>query len=172
MSTGGFHATVDETQFDAEIDRIAAGMVSQPSAMALVARQFYQFVINTFRDQTDPWGVPWPAMSDTTKFNRQHRKDNPTKSVQLLVDSRDMLNSVEPTNDATSATITVGAGLEYAAAQQFGNPANTAWGGPSAPIPPRPYMPLRTPDEAAFPQPWIDQIFLPIQNALDELVRA
>lgn len=157
----GFHATVDAKEFGNALARVETRMHDASPAMEAASEALYQFVVNTFRDQTDPWGVPWPAWAPDTLKARRARKDY---RLQKLVDSRDMLNSVTKSHTATTATVEAGRGLkgDYAVDQQFGNDH----------IPARPFFPMHDEsDSNNFPQAWLDAVFAPIQAAMNEAVR-
>jgi phage gpG-like protein len=167
--------TVDQSELDAKLARVEKASRSQPKAMQTVARELGQFVRNTFRDEIDPWGVPWPELAPATIQARLHGKgDDPLAafSVKKLFESGDLYGSIDQTSDETSATVTEGEGLVYAAPQQFGNPSHLPWGHAGASLPARPSMPLISPDQVAFPNDWLQAVFLPIQEAIQAEVDA
>lgn len=162
-----FAVHIDDSQFTALMERVVAGMQKNPVAMRKVANQFYQFVIGTFRQQTDPWGHPWPVWADATRAARRAKKDY---RVQKLIDSDKLFDSIHAEYTDTSATVFAGAGIEYAEAQQFGT--RGAGRGHSTTIPPRAFFPMHTPQDVAFPDVWLTQVFLPIIQAMDEIAQS
>lgn len=169
----GQFAKVSYGEYNEAMDKLTGTVERMPVAMGEVALLLDQFVRNTFRTQTDPWGVPWPALSPVTLEQRERRG---SRNVQKLIDPTlgppIMFDTIRPDHDDTSAWLTIGEGLPdpRAPVQQWGNPENRAWGGPIAPIPPRPMIPSRMPDEVEFPQIWLDRIFAPIMAAINKVV--
>lgn len=160
--------TVDRSDFDAKTSNFVAAVSSMPNGMKKVADVLQTFILSTFRTATDPWGVPWPDLSPATIKNRQRRGEFSTKP---LYDSGDMFKSIKPDSDATSASVSMGEGLPdpRATVNQFGNPDHRPWGAPVATgLPPRPSFPQRTPDEAAFPQEWLEAVLIPIQDEMNK----
>lgn len=153
---------VDTSELDAKLARVTELATNNSKVLKEMGSALYQMVLNTFRDQTDPWGQPWADWADSTKKARQARGDY---RVQKLVDTRALLNSVEVLPpDSDSIVVQAGANESepYAAVQQFGNEK----------IPARPFFPMRDPsDDQNFPQDWLDNIFAPLQLALAEAVR-
>lgn len=143
-----------------------------PVAMGQVALLLDQFVRNTFRSQSDPWGVPWPALSQVTLDERARRG---SLNVQKLIDPTlgppIMFDTIRHDSNDVAAWVVIGEGLPdpRAPVQQWGNPENRAWGGPIAPIPARAMVPSRMPDELDFPPVWLDRIFVPIMAAINKV---
>jgi hypothetical protein len=163
MSTTGFSLIVDDSGVRQELERVVNPQVTA-AAMARVKNILLQFVLGTYRDQTDPWGAPWPEWADSTKAARRAHRDY---RVQKLVDSRDMLNSVKGDSDATGVSISMGDGLgDYPLAQQFGT--NNAGSAHNVHIPARATFPMSSPTDVAFPDEWITQVYEPIQQAYEE----
>lgn len=92
----------------------------------------------SFREQRDPWGNAWAALSDVTLSRRRGT------SAQILSDTRRLSNSVNVR--ASAESVEIGTNVVYAAVHQFGNPANRMYNTPRgnpAPIPARPFLPIR-----------------------------
>lgn len=161
--------TVDTSELDKKLKDVEDAARHQKMEMGKIARDLEKFVRNTFRDATDPWGVPWPELKPSTLAGRKREG----LGVAPLIAHGDMFDSIKPGSDETTAWVEMGEGLPdpRAPVQQFGNPSNRAWGGPIAPIPARPMFPLRHPDEESFPQEWLDTVFNPIEGVLLRAVK-
>lgn len=159
---------------DSDVRRVLANLSDElrgsPKTWGVVSRVLEQLVRNTFRGESDPWGKPWPPHSPVTL---EARRREGQASLQRLIDSGALYESIRRDSGIGSAEVSAGAGLEYAEPQQFGNPDNLAWGGPSAPIPARPFFPLRSPsdDEPDMPDDWLVAILEPLQAGLAEAVK-
>ncbi len=155
------NATIDSVP-TLDLLREAAALLLKPrKAMKLIELSLEQRVRDTFRDEIDPWGVPWPPHSPVTLAERERKGQS---SLQMLRDSGALYSSIIWNADDVSVRAVAGAGLEYAEVQQFGNDGNKAWGRGSAPIPQRAFFPLRSEDLIDLPDSWLQDI----QNAFDE----
>jgi phage virion morphogenesis protein len=105
-----------------------------------------------FMESRDPWGVPWVALSETTKSRRRKgAKKGATEVYAILVDTGILQNAQHQNKegvrfDSTRLNVNVGVNLEYAATHQFGRADNKMFNnakGHPAPIPARPFLPLR-----------------------------
>jgi len=79
-----------------------------------------------------------------------------------------MYASIKASSTPQQAVIEAGEGIEYFNVHQFGNPDNKAWGRGSAPIPARPMFPMRDEREAAFPADWLEEVMIPLREAIQE----
>jgi phage virion morphogenesis protein len=113
--------------------------LSDPSpALAAVGEVLREDVEQRFQSQTDPWGAAWAPHSPVTIALRAARG----RAGRILLDTRVLANSVFARVESARRVV-VGIAAPYARVHQFGNPANRLFGGPRAPIPPRPMLPLR-----------------------------
>lgn len=160
----------DSRDVDRVLNKLRGQLQGSPKAWATVSRVLEQLVRNTFRSETDPWGQPWPPHSPVTL---QARRRAGQASLQRLIDSGALYESIDRSSDTASATVFAGGGLEYAAPQQFGNADNLAWGVAPAPIPARPFFPLRNPGdtEPDMPGDWIAAILEPLEANLMEAMK-
>jgi phage virion morphogenesis protein len=155
MSAGAVTITVDRADFDASIARFLAlgGDASKP--LATVSRIMEEEVRNTFRNQSDPWGHPWPPHAPSTVKARE-RKGNTRTS--LLIDTSAMYDSIERHSDATTAEVSMDGPADV---HQFGT--TTAGRSHSVTIPPRPMFPA----DDDPPEAWWDRVAEPFVTALE-----
>jgi phage virion morphogenesis protein len=118
----------------AEIDRVFARLGSEG------VREIADAVGGMMADQTQrriktekaaPDGTPWAPWSDRYASTRNTGN---TRQNSLLIDSEQLLNSIQ--QYTTGDTVTVGAGMIYSAIHQFGGRG----------IPERPYLGLSAAD--------------------------
>lgn len=140
MTTPGFTITLDDAQVQAALTRLTSRLANMTPIMEDVGRALGNLTEDAFQAE----GPGWPALKPVTVKRRG-------SAHPILQASGGLAASITHGGDATGAW--VGVGKQYAAAQQFGNPANKMYnrpGGNPAPIPPRPYLPV-TPDAALLP---------------------
>jgi phage virion morphogenesis protein len=143
----------------AKLDRAANLDLSRP--LRTVARLMEQEVRNTFRNEADPWGHPWPPHAESTKEARQRRGNTRTS---LLVDTGAMYDGIENSSDANSASVTIPPPAEV---HQFGT--TTAGRSHNVTIPPRPMFPERSPGVADLPFGYLDRVTAPLVDALEKV---
>jgi len=144
---------VDDREVAALLKNLADLGADTSKPMRTVSLLMDQEVRNTFRDQADPWGSPWPPHAPLTTERREARGNT---STQKLIDSGAMYASLEHTSDANSATVTMDGPAEI---HQYG----------AGRIPPRPMFP--DDDEHDGPPPnWWDAVTAPIFDAFDAAV--
>lgn len=131
------------------------------------ALRLEQLVRNTFRDQRSPWGFPWPALSDATIANRV-RRGNFSKGP--LLDTLKMYDSIQTAQSASDVFVSVDYAPSWPVVHQFGNPNNHAWGGPLAPVPARPFFPLRDENTVDVPDEWMTELYEPIGQAFADAI--
>lgn len=91
-----------------------------------------------FRNESDPWGRPWQPLSPVTLLRRRGT------TAQILRDTGRLANSVNA--QVTGSRVKAGTDVIYAATHQFGRRDNRMYNTPRgrpAPIPPRPFFPVR-----------------------------
>jgi len=133
MAEGGFTVTID----DAEVRAGLARVLAQLGNMAPVMEDIGRALGNLTEDAFQASGPGWAALRPVTVARRG-------SAGPILQVSGGLAGSITHGGDATKAW--VGASKVYAAAQQFGNPANRFYNTPRgapAPIPPRPYLPIQ-----------------------------
>lgn len=92
----------------------------------------------SFREQRDPWGRPWQPLRPVTISRRRG------SSYHILKDTGRLANSVGWSVSGNS--VTVGTNVIYAATHQYGRADNRMYNTPRgarAPIPARPFFPIR-----------------------------
>lgn len=152
------------------IDQLVATLTGSEISDILkpVGEAIVESVQQSFVQERDPWGAPWAPLSGVTvalrmkklgiklfKKSRKGRRGGLTARAmralpgqatgfKILVSSRDLANSVTSRVEGRRVRVSAGGpAARYARAQQFGNPANRIFGKWPAPIPARPYMPIR-----------------------------
>lgn len=156
--------TINAESAQSLLDRLAAVGGNMPKTLKTVARTMEQQVRQAFRDQTDPWGAPWPQLKPATLKARASRRasgGNRRANQQMLVDSGAMFGSLRATSTADSASVEVGGGLPDVRAQvhQFGSDR----------VPARPFFPIRSggPDPAPA---WWTAVLRPIDEAIAKAI--
>ena len=154
----------------AVFSRVIEALNDPSKGMRNVSLTLRELVQDTFRDETDPWGKPWPPHSPVTRELRQRAGNF---SVQKLVvrdgDPQSLYGSITEVSSDTTAGIEVGGNPgNYPEVHQFGNPNNLMFGGPAAPIPPRPFLPLKTNGDVDVPRDWFIALLAPLEQFLDE----
>ena len=138
MAAGGFTVTID----DAEVRAGLARVLAQLGNMAPVMEDIGRALGNLTEDAFENSGPGWAALSPVTVARR-----GSAGPILVVSGGSGLVGSITHGGDATKAW--VGASKAYAAAQQFGNPANRFYNTPRgapAPIPPRPYLPIQDGD--------------------------
>lgn len=160
----GVTVTANDEAAQALLGRLQA-LVSNPSApLRASAQTLRRLVIDTFQDQSDPWGRRWQRWAPSTRRARGN-----TSGGGILLRTFRMFRSVEA--QATADGVSVSVGTEYASYHQFGNPQHRAWGGPISPLPQRAFLPLRAPGVADIPATWWTEILLPVELAISRAAK-
>lgn len=162
-------------------DLLSATQRAYKLAAERLAEQLLSLVQERFKAQSDPWGSAWRPLSETSlellargglkaRVKAARRGSAPTRYAmrgsppsgglggrRLLQDTGRLLGSLHRP-EGTSKVLT---GVVYAAVHQFGNPdnrlPNTARGRP-APIPARPFFPMRKGGGVDLPAAWRDAL--------------
>jgi len=124
-----FTITID----DAQVMTALARLVGRVSDMTPIMEDIGRALGNLAEDAFQAEGPGWPQLKPATVKKRG-------SAHPILQVSGGLAGSITHGGDATGAW--VGVAKEYAAVHQFGNPANRMYGKASAPIPPRPYLPM------------------------------
>lgn len=163
----GLSVTIDSRAADAMLDRVTEAAINPAKAMRAIGREVSNLIRSGFRAEIDPWGGPWADHSETTKTMRKRAGD---AGVQKLMVSGALFDSIDYAADANSATVKAGDGLAYARVHQEGNPNNRMFGKALAPIPARPFFPIRN-GAADIPENWWSAVVKPIDQLLAEAIR-
>ena len=143
-------------------------------AMAVVGEEMARHVSDNFREQSDPWGNAWRPWSPHTRrlYERGGFQGRLRAMPQKILMNTGALRSVHPSHPSHAAQVAAGgSAAKYAHVQQFGNPRNRLpnkatigsgkrKGQPTnpAPIPPRPFMPIRPDGAMDFPAELVEDI--------------
>lgn len=172
---GIFAVTSDSSALTSLISKLRAGM---PEAWREVAENLHSEVMESFRKEADPWGAPWRSHSPTTLalrrrgglFGKKRRAASFNAGAQILKDSGILMGAIVPSSTDKGATVEVtGPALRYGRVQQFGNPNNRLPNrstGVRAPIPARPFFPIRDDGRVDLPQHVIDDTVEILQRHL------
>jgi phage virion morphogenesis protein len=100
-----------------------------------------------FREQRDPWGEPWAALSEKTTLPMRRKGKGKGPGAQILMNTGKLAESFS--HQATKRSVVVGTTKKYAGTHQFGA-AQGAYGRtkrngpiPWGDIPARPMLPIR-----------------------------
>ena len=140
--------------------RVAGGTDGTRAA----AKVLEQRVRQTFRDEADPWGAPWPPHSPVTLALREKRGN---ASIQKLIDSGAMFDSLHTEETPEGFDVVMGGPGMWPGVHQRGNPDNRMFGNASAPIPARPMFPIRD-DRVDLPGEWAQAILAPLEALMEE----
>lgn len=158
--------TYTSTSINEALAKVIATVKAPRKAILAALKAYDQRVRTTFRTETDPWGIAWEPLKQTTLDARSN------DSTAILVDSAKMFRSLDTgmTSD-TEGFITVGTDDRFPEVHQFGNPNNTAWGGALAPIPARPMFPIRAATrEVDLPDPWVKDLMDPLDAEIKKAI--
>lgn len=125
--------------------------------------EFVRLTKLRFSTGTAPDGSPWVPLKPTTIKVRRSRGGQGSKP---LVDSGALAASVRGDGRGNSVKVVVGGPGMFADVHQEGNPSNTFFGGPSAPIPPRPFLP-----DGDLPESYWEALIKPFDRRISEAFR-
>jgi len=133
----GLSVTVDDGEAQAMFRRLASVADNMAPALDAIGQLIASSVRGNIASGTDYTGSPFVGLSETTLDRR--RKAG--KDAKPLRDTGRLMNSI--THRVNGDSVAVFTDVVYAAAQQFGNPGNRMFGKAAAPIPARPFFPIR-----------------------------
>lgn len=125
--------TLEDAQLRRALARLSARLGDLSGPMEEIGQALVTDVDLAFREQRDPWGDAWRALSDVTLRRRRGT------SAQILSDSRRLAGSIN--YRAGRDSVEVGSNVVYAAMQHFGGRKSDfshLWGD----IPARPFLPV------------------------------
>ena len=130
---------------------------------------FDRLIRDTFQKQTDPWGTKWPELAPATLAARKRAKNF---RVSKLVATAELFRSLKRYVDNDNmGRVEIGTPNRPVLPHLFGNPDNRAWGGPPAPIPARPMLPMRPGGVIDMPAPWTAVVMREIVKNLPKEVK-
>lgn len=150
--------TVRQRRDDGSAEAWAAAVADPKEALDGIAQVLADDIAERFATNTDPWGNPWPPPSPVTIALRGGDVEADGLPARIF-------HKVEGTKAI--------AGLQSAIARvrQFGAPNNRMYGGPSAPIPPRPMLPIRGSRKVDLPPEMHRKIMDTLRDAIRAAVR-
>jgi phage virion morphogenesis protein len=149
----GLSVTIDDAEVNRALRALAAHLDDLTPAMDAIGQALVTEVDLSFDGSRDPWGTPWDALSAVTLARRRGT------SAQILRDTGHLANSIN--YHAAADRVEVGTDVIYAATHQFGRADNRMYNTPSgrpAPIPARPFLPIRPSGQVELPDATRDAI--------------
>jgi phage gpG-like protein len=143
----GFAIDFDASDAQRKIGAMLKAVSDPADALDAIGFDVSQRADLTFDRQADPWNIAWAPLSPVTLALR--RKGG--KGAQILRDTGRLGASI--THNVVGDEVRVGSNVQYSRAQQLGNPTNKMFGKGSAPIPARPFLPIRN-GRAELPPDW------------------
>lgn len=165
MSSNQLSLQYDDSEVQAKLSALLQVSGGDEKAMGRIETALFALLEKTFRTEIDPYGVPWASWKHPEQMEKARTKIGKEGETQILVFTSALYDSKQGSHDATTATLTIGEGLPdaYAIWQQFGVPENN--------LPSRKMFPLKSIDEADFPQDWVDQILTPLTYMLNTVLQ-
>ncbi|NVZ11454.1 phage virion morphogenesis protein [Allochromatium humboldtianum] len=130
---------VDDRALRATLESLLTRVNDMQPVMEDIARALRNHTEDAFQDERSPFGAPWADLSNVTKAIRAKSGHWPGPILQVT-GSSGLAGSISSAAGADWASL--GVGKEYAATHQFGRADNRFYGGPLAPIPARPFLPI------------------------------
>lgn len=161
----GVSITVDDSDFRAKLGALLRDLSDLSRPLERIGFTLSQRIAATFNDQADPFGSPWAPLSPVTIALRRRRRAG--GGEQILRDTGALANSITHRLVGTTA-VEIGPGPstnDYAATQQFGRADNRIFGKSPAPIPARPFLPVRN-GNADLPDDWADEVVTVVRQHL------
>ena len=143
---------IKDQQVQAMLQRLQGRMANMSQPMGQIGAFYERSVLENFKAQASPDGIPWARLSKTTmmmglgKKGRIGKKGGLTvkgkgylQGKRILYEKGDLVESVH--HQATRSSVTIGASgsIPYAAIHQFGGMAGR---GKKVKIPARPWLAL------------------------------
>lgn len=152
------------------LERVKRSLKRKGFVMGLIAERLANLIGGTFEEQRDPWGRPWERLKQTTLDIRARRGSS---SNEILIDSYTLYGSMTKSSTDDYAQVEFQGADEYAWVQQFGNPLNTMFGRGNAPIPARPFMPIKNAGAPRLdlPDSWVAALTQPLENELRKAIQ-
>jgi phage virion morphogenesis protein len=154
---------VDNAEVVRSLQTLLATVRSPQKALRKVGFALTELVADSFNQGKDPWGTPWEPLSALTVSRRRRQSAEPLRDIGLL------RASVEAQVSDDSVTVSVGRTDRPAQVHQFGNPRNRFYNTPRgnpAPIPARPFLPIRYPDKVELAGTEYEDVLLDVMDAM------
>lgn len=164
-----YRLELDDAVVQSVLKSLQRAMLDTTRPFAEAMRLIEQRVRDTFRDATDPWGIAWKPLKASTLGGRARRGN---AAVSPLLDTGAMFGALRGDSDANGFELSINREGSFPVVHQFGNPDNLAWGRTPAPIPARPFFPLRENEEGVdFPADWFEDMLRPFDKMFEEAMR-
>lgn len=154
---------VDSRETRAYFSKLLGRLQDMRTPNRRASKILHSLVTGTFDAQMSPWGVRWKKLRPSTLRWRRQRGYAPGPTLKASGWLRASIKAI-----SGRAGFSVEAGASYADVHQDGNPGNRMYGRGRAPIPARPYMPIKR-GSVNLPQPWWDQVLEPFNNITRDL---
>lgn len=141
-----------------DLRAIAQRLADMSPILRVVGEDIRTETDNAFAQSRSPQGEPWAPLSAATEAINPRRVGG-----SPLNDTGRLRGSI--TYSAQPRSLSFGTNVRYAAAQQFGNPANRLFGRRPAPVPARPFLPV-SPDGQLSPDSFWDDARARIEHWL------
>lgn len=154
---------LDDAEVTAQLRRLLATVQQPRDALKRIGFALTELVADSFNRGRDPWGNEWEPLSALTVSRRRQASSAPLRDIGLL------RASVEAQVSDDSVTVSVGRNDRPAQVHQFGNPRNRFYNTPRgrpAPIPARPFLPIRYPDTVDLRGTEYQDVLLDVTDAL------
>lgn len=128
--------------------KLKEAITNPEPAMKAIAELLEADTRQAFEAESSPKGRPWPALSQTTLKLRKRggiEGGSPLAGNKMLRGRTGaLMGGIVAEHSKTRAAVkATGPARKYAGVQQFGNPDNKMPRGHAAPIPARPFLPVR-----------------------------
>lgn len=154
---------VDSRETRAYFSRLLGRLQDMRTPNRRASKILHNLILGTFDKQMTPWGSRWKKLRPSTLRWRKQKGYAPGPALKA---SGYLRSSIRPTSGR--AGFTVDANAPYADIQQEGNAANRMYGRGHAPIPARPFMPVKR-GSVNLPQPWWDAVLEPFNNIVRDV---
>lgn len=154
---------VDSTETRAYFGKLLGRFRDMRTPNRRAAKILQSLILGTFDQEMTPWGSRWKKLKPSTL---RWRRQKSYAMSPILKASGWLRASIKP--QSGRAGFVVEAGAHYADIQQDGNAGNKMYGRSRAPIPARPFMPVKR-GTVNLPQPWWDQVLEPFNNIIRDL---
>lgn len=144
--------------------KVRRSLVRKKAFFSVAADRLKDLIRSTFEEQRDPWGRAWQQLNTSTVDIRTRRGN---ASTEILLDSYTLYGSIDAQATDEYGEVEFDGTDDYAWVQQFGNPVNKVFGGASAPIPARPFLPLTGASQRlSMPDAWARSLTAPLEESL------
>lgn len=130
-------------EFERQQQAMLARCRNASYAYNLIAAKMEARSLRCFQTESNPDGVKWKPLSDTTIMRR--RKGKRQGSDRILQDTSTLRNSIQGSGKGSAKAATISTNIKYAAIHNYGGPAK-AWGKKPFQMPRREFMGMSAAD--------------------------